>query len=345
MGPHSGPYRLVGAAGPVYRPAGTGYVRGMASGLVWDESFKQHDTGPDHPEQPARLDAVRAALERAGLVKALVPIPVAEAAECDLLRIHDAAYLARLAHACASGAAYIDTPDSAIGPQSDAIARRAAGAVIAAVEGVMAGRWRNAFCAVRPPGHHAERDRSMGFCLLNNVAIAADYLIRTHGLQRVLILDWDVHHGNGTQHSFEDRADVFFISLHGDPRTLYPGTGYAHETGTGPGRGFTLNIPMPPGAGDEAYRCAFAEQVGSAAESFAPQFVLISAGFDAHRRDPLAALELETESYAWMTEWVLDLARRHSGGRVVSVLEGGYDLAALGECAAAHVGLLHAAST
>jgi len=315
------------------------------SGLLLDDCFKEHLTGAGHPESPARLDAVHHGLERADLIGRMTPVAVTEVADRDVLRVHDADYLERIVKTCAAGAPYIDAPDSAICGRSYEIARFAAGSVLNAVEGVMDGRWKNAFCAVRPPGHHAERDRSMGFCLLNNVAIAVEHLIREHGLEKVMILDWDVHHGNGTQHTFEERSDLLYISLHGHPAYVYPGTGFQHETGVGPGEGFTLNVPMMPGSGDDAYRTAFGEKVAPLAEAFAPEFVLLSAGFDAHRRDPLAPIELENESYDWMTRWVLDLARRHSGGRLVSLLEGGYDMQALEECVALHVGLLQEAST
>lgn len=314
----------------------------MTSTLLIDDRFREHLTGAGHPESPARLDAVRRALDDAGLIGMMASVPPRDLDDRDLYRIHEPAYVERLVRACQSGAAYIDEPDSAICPASYAIARLAAGSVLAAVDGVMDGRWKNAFCAVRPPGHHAERDRSMGFCLLNNIAIAAEYLIREHHLARVLILDWDVHHGNATQHSFEERDDVLFISLHGHPRHVYPGTGFEHETGRGRGRGFTINIPMLPGSGDAEYRRAFDDKIAPAVERFRPEFILVSAGFDAHRRDPLAPLNLENESFAWMTRWVLNAATRHCAGRLVSILEGGYDLAALGECVAIHVALLSA---
>ena len=177
----------------------------------------------------------------------------------------------------------------------------------------------------------------MGFCLFNNIAIAARHLLKSHGLERVLILDWDVHHGNGTQHSFDDDPRVFFCSLHGHPDSLYPGTGYAHERGSGAGEGTTLNLPMQPGAGDAEYRAAFCEHVLPAARAYRPEFILISAGFDAHRADPLAPIELETSSFEWMTEEVRALADECCGGRLVSMLEGGYNLDALGESAAVHL--------
>jgi len=202
---------------------------------------------------------------------------------------------------------------------------------------VMAGRIDRAFCAVRPPGHHAERDQAMGYCLFNHVAVAAEHLIQCHGLERVAIVDWDAHHGNGTQHIFEDREDVLFISLHESPRFLYPHSGYAHETGVGKGKGYTLNIPMAPGSDDATYRQAFEEKVMAKLETFAPQFILISAGFDGAREDRTTDINLEPASYAWLSECLAAIASRHGEDRIVSVLEGGYDLPSLGRCVTAHV--------
>jgi acetoin utilization deacetylase AcuC-like enzyme len=201
----------------------------------------------------------------------------------------------------------------------------------------MHGAIENAFCAVRPPGHHCERNESMGFCLLSNVAIAARYLLDVHGIGRVAVVDWDVHHGNGTQHVFEDNADVFYCSLHGHPAYVYPGTGFENERGRGPGEGATLNLPMYPGSDDALYRRAFEQRVLPALDDFKPQFVLISAGFDAHRLDPLAPLNLDSASFEWMTRALMDVAARYAQGRLVSVLEGGYDLGALAESATLHV--------
>ena len=307
------------------------------TGLVQDERFQRHLTGPGHPERPQRLARIEVELAMRGLSQACKSIP-ATSIDMTLVRaVHADAYLERLRQACEDGLPYIDVPDSAICPESFEIARLAAGAVVNALDAVMAGRVNNAFCAVRPPGHHAEHHLSMGFCLLNNVAIAARHLLDAHGLLRVLILDWDVHHGNGTQHIFEEDPRVLYISLHGHPGILYPGTGYAHERGRGAGEGFTINIPILPPGRDEVWRRAFDDPILPAIEKFVPQFVLISAGFDAHRLDPLAPLELETESFGWMTDEVLGVAKRHCGGRLVSVLEGGYYLDALADCVALHV--------
>jgi acetoin utilization deacetylase AcuC-like enzyme len=307
------------------------------TGLVQNRRFEDHVTGPGHPERPQRVAHVAAVLADRGLTEACTPI---EAVPVDMALVrlnHDEEYINRLQRACESGAAFIDVPDSPICGDSFDVARLAAGAVIQAVDAVSAGEVDNAFCAIRPPGHHAERSLSLGFCLLNSVAIAARHLLYDHDLSRVLILDWDVHHGNGTQHSFEDDPRVLFISLHGHPGVVYPGTGYAEERGHGEGEGFTLNIPVIPPGPDEVWRRAFDDQIDPAVDAFAPQFVLISAGFDAHRCDPLAPLELETESYGWMTDRLLEAAGKHSGGRLVSVLEGGYDLDALGDSVALHL--------
>ncbi|MBI4717473.1 MAG: histone deacetylase [Planctomycetes bacterium] len=307
------------------------------TGIVQDERFQRHSTGPGHPERPERLAAIAAKLAAEGLTDSCRRIEVAAVDLERVYRVHTPSYVERLNRACAAGESFIDVLDSAICPESFDIARLAAGGVLAAVDEVMAGRVTNAFCAVRPPGHHAERDMSMGFCLFNNIALAAQHLLEVHGLERVLILDWDVHHGNGTQHAFESDPRVLFISLHGHPGIVYPGTGYAEERGKGAGEGFTINIPILPPGWDDVWRRAFDETVLPAAERFAPQFVFVSAGFDAHRLDPLAPLELETESYGWMTRELTGVASRHGAGRLVSVLEGGYHLGALADCVALHV--------
>jgi len=313
------------------------------TGLVQDIRFERHETGYGHPERPERLRAIAEALNARGLTGICVRIE-ATPIDIDLVRRnHDDEYLERLRSWCVSGRLQGDMPDTGICEQSFDIARLAAGGVVNAVDAVMRGDIDNAFCAVRPPGHHAERNRSMGFCLFNNIAIAARRLLEDHGLSRVLILDWDVHHGNGTQHSFDEDPRVLYVSLHGHPGILYPGTGYAHERGRGPGEGFTINVPILPPGRDDVWRAAFDDPILPAVERFAPQFVLISAGFDAHRLDPLGPLELETKSYGWMTDALVAVARRHCAGRLVSVLEGGYHLQTLADCVCLHVERLLAA--
>jgi acetoin utilization deacetylase AcuC-like enzyme len=312
------------------------------TGIVWDERFLLHDTGPGHPERADRLRAIHAGLKDAGLLDRATIIG-GEPVDLDWVReIHCDEYIARLKRACEMGKSIIDAPDSTICPQSFEIARVAVGGVLAAVDAVMRGAIANAFCPVRPPGHHAERDRSMGFCLFNNVAIAARYLQKRHGLKRILILDWDVHHGNGTQHTFDRDPSVFFCSIHQHPHYLYPGTGHAHETGQGEGVGTTLDLPMLPHATDRDAMTAYQESFLPAATAFAPEFVLVSTGYDGHRADPLASLDWTDQVFAWLTDQALLLADELCGGRFVSVLEGGYDLDVLARCAARHVELLMA---
>ena len=296
----------------------------------------EHDPGPHHPESPARLRAVLAALsgpDFGGLERR----EAAEAAIDDLLRLHPRAHVERiLAAVPATGHAALDA-DTVLSPASGRAALRAAGAVVAAVDAVVAGEADNAFCAVRPPGHHAEPNRAMGFCLFNNAAIGALRARQTHGLERVAVVDFDVHHGNGTQAAFEADNSLFYASTHQYP--LYPGTGAASETGVGN----IVNVPLRPMAGSGPFRRAFEERVLPALDAFRPQLVIVSAGFDAHRSDPLAQLMLDEGDYAWVTEKLVGLARRHARGRLVSTLEGGYDLAALGASAAAHLRVLMAA--
>jgi len=309
-------------------------------GLVFDERYKRHVPGAGHPERPARLDAIAAGLEWSGLFSRCLRIEPPRASEEQICRVHDPRYVARLKAACEAGQHFIDCTDSGICPDTYEIALLSAGGVIEAAERIGAGKLRRAFCAVRPPGHHAERDRSMGFCFFANVVLAARVLLDKYGLRRVLILDWDVHHGNGTQHLLEADPSVLFISLHGHPDYLYPGTGYAHERGIGPGEGFTLNIPFLPGSGDADYREAFTSQVIPAVERFEPQAIILSAGFDAHADDPLAFIELTDDAFVWMMRQVLELSRRYAEGRILSVLEGGYNLDVLRRCVAEHVQLL-----
>ncbi len=310
------------------------------TGLAWDTRFELHKTGPNHPERPERVRAIASALRACGIDQTCIPIEVVSVDPVAISRVHSDTYVRRLTEACLQGCAFIDVPDSAICPQSFEIACLAAGAAVQAVGDVMAGTIDNAFCVIRPPGHHAEHDLSMGFCLLNNVAIAAMHLLEEHGFTRVLILDWDVHHCNATQHTFESDPRVLVISLHGHPGVVYPGTGYENERGKGDGEGYTINIPMLPESGDDDYHRAFDDRVLPAIDEFKPQFVLLSAGFDAHRLEPLAPLNLETSSYGWMTDAVMEVAKRHCGGNLVSLLEGGYHLDALSDSVVLHVARL-----
>jgi acetoin utilization deacetylase AcuC-like enzyme len=308
----------------------------MPTLLLTHPSCFAHDTGPSHPEHPSRLKAVLAALEGREF-DALVRREAPEAEMSQLTRAHSEAYVeAVLAAIPAQGHAALD-PDTIVSPGSREAALRAAGAACAAVDAVMAGEATNAFCAVRPPGHHAEIDRAMGFCLFNNVAIGALHAHAAHGCSRVAILDFDVHHGNGTQDVFAKNGAFFFASVHQSP--LYPGTGARNERGVGN----ILNVPLPPMSDGEAFRQAWGELVMPKVIEFDPQFILVSAGFDGHEADPLATLRYREEDYAWATAEVVRVARDVCDGRVVSTLEGGYDLRALGASAAAHVRALMAA--
>lgn len=306
-------------------------------GLVADPRFDLHVAGPGHVERPERLVWIRAALNAAGLAARCRLVEPEPALDEDLLRIHTPEHVSRIDAAGRDGLTYLDA-DTGIGPQSAAVARLAAGSCVAVARAVARGELRAGFAAVRPPGHHAERDRAMGFCLFNNVAVTAAALRAKEGVSRVLIVDWDVHHGNGTQHSFESDPDVLYFSVHQSP--LYPGTGMPWERGVGRGVGATLNCPLAPGAGDREYLAAFSEQLVPAAERFRPEFVLVSAGFDAHHADPLASLEVSTEAFAAATREVRAIADRHAGGRVVSVLEGGYHPDALAASVTAHLAAL-----
>ena len=308
------------------------------TGLVCDPAYRDHDTGPWHPEQPARVDAVIQGLHRAGLLERCRVIAPRAAAEADLLRCHIPLYLERVRQDVAAGLDQLSTGDTAIGPGSETVARLAAGGLLAAADALMAGEVANSFAVVRPPGHHATPSRGMGFCIYNNVAIAARYLQEVHGLERILIVDWDVHHGNGTQEIFWEDPTVLVFSTHQSP--LYPGTGAASERGQGAGEGFTINCPFPAGSGGAEILAAYREVLLPAAEAFDPQAVLVSAGFDSRHDDPLGDFLLSDDDFAALTHLVRGIADRHAGGRLLSTLEGGYDLAGLASAAAAHVGAL-----
>jgi acetoin utilization deacetylase AcuC-like enzyme len=304
-------------------------------GLVLDPVFEEHATGTGHPECPARLARIRQLLDRRGLTERCVRVPVSRATDAALIRVHDGGHVRRVEEACASGERFIDSMDTAICAESARVARLAAGSLAALATEVAASRLDGGIAVVRPPGHHAERDLAMGFCLFNNVAVAAAALRAECAVERVLVVDWDVHHGNGTQHIFEDDPAVFYYSSHQMP--LYPGTGYARERGKGRGVGTTLNVPLAPGDGDDRFLGALTDALVPAMERFRPQFVLISAGFDAHGADPLGGLRVTTEAFAEATRIVRGIADRFAAGRVVSALEGGYDLEALAASTAIHL--------
>ncbi|MBE0412740.1 histone deacetylase family protein [Yoonia sp.] len=302
----------------------------MTTALVTHKDCLNHVTPPGHPEQVARLDAVLGALEGLDLLRVKAPL----AADDDILRCHPRAHLAAIRSAApALGWRSLDA-DTHMSVGTLQAAFRAVGGMVRAVDMVLGGEAANAFAAVRPPGHHAERETAMGFCFFGNVAIGAKHALDHHGLKRVAIVDFDVHHGNGTQDQVEDDPRILFCSTHQSP--LYPGTGAADETGVGN----VLNVPLPAGTGSKVFRDVMKRLVLPRVDDFAPQLLLISAGFDAHRDDPLASMNLTPDDFAWVTGKLCDLADIHCQGRVVSALEGGYDLGALGASAAAHVKVL-----
>jgi len=311
------------------------------TGLVYDPRYLEHDMGMGHPESPNRLRAIMQQLEQSGTMAQVTRIEPRMAEDEWITRVHTAAYLASLKqHAPTNGRVSLD-PDTSMSPGSLTAAYLAAGGALAGIDAMMAKQVDHVFCAVRPPGHHAEANRAMGFCLLNNVAIAARYAQKKHGLSRVLIVDWDVHHGNGTQHIFEDDPSVLFFSTHQFPH--YPGTGRESERGRGAGEGYTINVPMEAGEGDDEYRAIFRKVLVPAAEEFKPELVIISAGFDAHKDDPLASMGLTEAGYAELTGIVAGIAKTYAQGRILSSLEGGYNLTALAASVDAHVrGLLAA---
>ncbi len=299
--------------------------------LITHPDCYDHVTPPGHPEQVARLDAVLGSLKELQLTEAKAPM----VADDDLLRVHTAAHVAAIRSSAPNEGWRSLDADTHMSAGSLAAAYRVAGGVVRAVDAVLGGEAGAAFVAMRPPGHHAEQETPMGFCFFGNVAIGAKYALDHHGLKRVAIVDFDVHHGNGTQALVEDDPRILFCSSHQSP--LWPGTGQSHETGP---HDTILNVPLPGGSGSKAFRDAMERIVLPRVDSFAPDLIMISAGFDAHRDDPLAGLNLVEDDFSWISEKLCDLAQIHCGGRVVSALEGGYDLEALGSSALAHVRVL-----
>jgi acetoin utilization deacetylase AcuC-like enzyme len=327
------------------------------TGFSTSPKFVEHVTGPHHPERPDRIRAIARAVREADLVRSLDPFPDFQvdlllhpdggpqlveltpepAEEKWALLCHTADHVERVRHVCSIGGGVLDQGDTPVGPASWDVALLSLGSLLGCCDAVVEGKVRRAFSAARPPGHHAEPDRAMGFCLFSNVAIAAKYIQRRHGAGRVAIVDFDVHHGNGTQACLEEDPSVLFISLHEHPSTCYPGSGFSYEVGRGEGEGFTLNIPFQPGSGDAHYLKAIDERVVPRLDEFRPEFLLISAGFDAHRDDPLAHIHLSEACFETMTQRLVELAEVHCGGRVVSALEGGYNLRALGRSVVRHL--------
>ena len=301
-------------------------------GYISSDVFLQHVPPSGHPERPERLRQINAHLRECGLSRNLGALTPKAASHEQLCSVHSSDHVEYVRRTCEAGGGVLDEGDTHTVRESFAAATLAAGSVLSAIDAVAGGSVDSTFCAVRPPGHHAERDRPMGFCLFNNVAIGARYAQSTHGMQNIAVLDWDVHHGNGTQHIFEDDNSVLYISLHQYP--FYPGTGARNERGSGKGEGYTVNIPLPSGSGEHEYLAAFDEIVLPALLSFRPDLLIISAGFDAHRDDPLAGMDLTEDSFAAMTKRVLNVAP------IVSVLEGGYHLNALARSVEAHLRIL-----
>lgn len=310
------------------------------TGYLYDQRYLLHDTGPYHPEISDRLIAIHNGIKDAGLLDKLTLIPAVRAEVKWIETTHDADYIHRFEEVCLSGNRTFDYPDNQMCVDTYETAFLAVGGVLDTASRMMTGEIDNAFCAVRPPGHHAERRQAMGFCYFNNVAIAARYLQMQHGIRRVGIIDFDVHHGNGTQHIFEDDPSVFYYSIHQHPSFAFPGTGREFEKGTGDGQGFTKNSPVLPGQGDDIYKKLLQNDLLPAFERFKPEFIIVSTGFDGHQDDDMSDINLSTEGYSWIMKTIMQLGNQYAAGRVISVLEGGYCLERLGELAANHVRIL-----
>ncbi len=305
------------------------------TGLITDTRLKQHVTGPHHPEQPERISVVVNRLEWSGIARDLVQLKPQLATDEQLERVHPADYIQLVAREAAEGFQHLSTGDTDINGFTPEVARRAAGCAVAAVDAVFGREVHNAFCAIRPPGHHASQSRGMGFRVFNSVAVAARHAQAVYGAEHVAIVDWDVHHGNGTQDIFYEDGSVLFFSTHQSP--WYPGTGAANETGSGAGSGKIINCPLPAGSGRSSVLAAFKERLLPALESFGPDLILISAGFDSRIGDPLGHFRLTDLDFRELTALMMDAAEKYCDGRLVSLLEGGYNLEGLAMAAEAHV--------
>lgn len=310
------------------------------TGYLYDGIYLDHDTGGYHPERPERLTAIHRAVENTGFFKNLSRFDAVEADIDTVALVHDRGYIEGVKRECQAGYGNLSTGDTAICPLSFSIALKAAGGVLGVLDAVMKGKIRTAFCAVRPPGHHSSQRRGMGFCVFNNVAIAARYAQKKYGVERILIADWDVHHGNGTQDIFYDDPTVFYMSTHQYP--WYPGTGHYTETGDGKGKGYTLNRPFPAGAGNREIIGAFQREFLSAARKFKPDLTLISAGFDSRSGDPLGHFRIDDQGFRELTRIMKEISWIAGNGRLISVLEGGYSLEGLAEAVTVHLDELSA---
>ncbi len=291
---------------------------------LFDPIYLEHQTEWGHPERAERLIAIETMLQSKSYYEDLVRVKARKAEIQHIELVHDAAYIRRAREEIERGDEYFDSMDNSVCTRSFEVALYAAGGALAMCDQIMDAKADYGFCAVRPPGHHAERGHAAGFCIFNNIAIAARYLQKEHKLKRIAIVDWDVHHGNGSQHTFEKDNTVLYASLHQFP--YYPGTGSGMEKGRDEGVDYTLNIPMDAGSGDEEYRAAFRERIIPALDAFRPEFILISAGFDAHRNDPLAGINLSTGMFGEFTTMLMEAAARHAKNRMLALLEGGYNL-------------------
>ncbi|MBN1932799.1 MAG: histone deacetylase [Desulfobacterales bacterium] len=310
------------------------------TGFLWDKRYLLHDTGPYHPESPKRLQAIYQGIEAGNLLPHLRLIQASRADLNWIQQVHSKKYIQRFEEACRSGQTIFDSLDNPIGPVTFEIALLAVGGILDTTRLVMEGQIDNAFCAVRPPGHHAEKNRAMGFCYFNNVAIAARYIQNQWDVHKVGIVDFDVHHGNGTQHIFEEDPSVFYYSIHQHPSFAYPGTGREFEKGIGAGYGFTLNSPVLPGQGDADYHRLMERDLFPAFKTFKPEVILVSVGFDGHVDDDMSDIQLSTSGFSWIQSKIVEMAESYSKGRLISILEGGYSLERLPDLAKNHVEIL-----
>ncbi len=310
------------------------------TGFLFDQRYLLHDTGPYHPEVPERLQAIYQGIEEGGLIPKLRMISAVRADLKWVETVHSMEYIRRFEEFCFSGQRTLDSPDNRMCTETYETALLAVGGVLQTVDLVMQDEIDNAFCAVRPPGHHAEVSEAMGFCYFNNIAIAARYLQQQWKIPKVGIIDFDVHHGNGTQHIFEKDPTVFYYSIHQHPSFAYPGTGREFEKGSADGYGFTKNTPVLPGQGDEEYRHYIKRDLVPAFDRFKPDMILVSTGFDGHMDDDMSDVKLSTDAFTWIMETIFQLAEDHSKGKLISILEGGYSLKRLPELARNHVQVL-----